>query len=250
MDPFEMMQSMQPRPPVPGEIWNFTEEERHCFAMELERLAGFLNEDAVAASHWIAAIRNHFEGGTKTTTTQELFDFAEAHVAAARRHLVSLMPENPETLRAIRNSEQVLDEWRPQFDRRIADAEEGVVRLPCDHTADEHHRTILAWYTRNIEQALLPTLIRVWRLPPEETITGKPFLARYDMERIIDEQAKQASESFGALADAETRDQLIMDMGMAPDDAEAMLARMRENREREHREQLVMLYEKNYRILD
>lgn len=256
MNPMDFFANAIPRPPLPGEVWNFTADEAHCFSMEVSRLSGFFDEEASAPSHWRGVITQAMQSHrVATNSTAELFAYAEAFVAAARVHAWSLRPEDPEVWKQILSdplmrSEAGVSEEEAQ--KRFEDAAEGIVRLPCEHTASEHQKIMLEWYTRNMEATKFRrvTLYRVWELPGAETLFGKQFIARHDMDREIDEQIDVLNQNAAKYMDPETDKQLVTDCGMTPDESDAVLEVMRKNRTRDAREQLLKLYEQNFRILD
>lgn len=256
MNPADVLKDSMIRPPLPGENWDMTEKEAHCFDWELRRLHPDVETPAV--SHWIAFIRKALESGkSKTNSTPDLFSYVHGMYPPALAHLVALQPQDPRVWREVLESEYLREEHGitpEEAEARLEDAEAKVFRIPsCGHLAMEHAALIDAWYVRNIADTehRRATLYRVWRLPAEEVLYGKQFIARYDMDREIQERI-DASNRFAEThedMDPETRSQLVMDLGKTPDEADEILAEMKETRSRDMRAQLLEQYEQSYRII-
>lgn len=255
MNPKEIFQSGGLRDALPGENWDMTREEAHCFDMELSRLQLQLDPEAPAVSHWIALLQQAFSSGKGiTNSTPELFAYVQGAYPAAVAHLGALRPQDPEMWSRALADPLLLAEsgmTEEQAETALEDAEAGVVRLPCGHTATEHLQLIDGWYERNLEATRFrrSTLYHVWNLPPEEKLYGRQFISRYDMDREIREEIDRLNRSAAELMDPETRSQLIMDLGKSPDEADALLEDMKQSRTRKARADLEQLYEQRFRIL-
>lgn len=272
MNPREFFEEGKIRPPLPGENWNMTKEEAHCFDFELRRLQMHTDVETPAVSHWIGLVKQALKSGkAKTNSTAELFAYVQGSYPAALVYLTALQPENPEDLRAMLESEYLREEHGitlEEAEARFANAEADVFRLPlCDHLAMEHAALIVGWYVRNLEDTRYrqATLYSVWQLPAKEVLYGKQFFAQYDLDRevkkmepeiqaFIDEANRQIAERM----DPETKRQLVeiymRDDGLSADKAEekadAFLEGMRGARSRNMRNEFIAKYAERFRILE
>lgn len=256
MKPVESLEDGLLRPPLPGEVWDMTSDEAHCFDAEIRRLQVHVDVEAPSVSHWIALIGEAFKSGRgKITSNAELFAYVQGAYPPALVHPLALRPESADIWQRVVSDpflQVEMEVTEEEAEARLADAEADVFRLPlCDHLAMEHAGLIDGWYERNVEdtKSRRATLYRVWRLPPEDVLYGKQFIARHDMDREIQEQVDARNRGAEEHMDPETRDSFVLDCEMTPDEADAVLAGMRETRTRDTRKQLVERYEQRYRIL-
>ena len=234
-------------------------KEAHCFDAELGRLQLHTDADSPAVSHWIVLIKQALDSERgKTNSTEELFAYVQGMYPAALVHLLSLRAEDPEVWeRVLRDPlmrlEMGISEEEAQ--RRLEDASDGMVRLPCGHTIMEHQQLIDGWYVRNIEDTKFrrATLYRTWDLPPKERTHGKQFIARYDMDPDRDpwigEEIARRNSYAEKNIDPETRSHLEV-LGRTPDEIDEVFASMRRAREQEVRTMRIEWHERNFRILE
>lgn len=236
-----------PRHPVPGEVWRFDALEAHAISMTLDAIKPFMDEeDAESLMIGVfSATNNAYELGKKTlgemphgitlAPTPQDRGFFAALVATARWHLWCLPTkiENPD----------------------VGEGERKVIfELPCGHTPAEHETILRGWYDREIVQAKRFTATRraIESLPAEKRIMGKKIIARSDLEREIKERVQ--SELERGLYSPQLTEELITEIMIETDQtrqqAEGIVARMREAREREMIEELTELAEAEYKVIE
>ena len=239
-----------------------TSQEAHCFDMELARLQMHLDHDAPAPSHWIALIAQSLESGKGiTNSTPELFGYVQGMYPAAITHLASLRPQDPDMWeRALSDPLLLLESGMTEEAAAAAhqDALDGIVRLPCGHTATEHMKLMDQWYERNLEATRFrrSTLYHVWNLPAEEKLYGKQFISWYDLEREIEEEvdrrnrdARRDEGFFEGFITMFMRDDETLDREIAAAKAHEQMDRLDITRAQNTRTDAIALMQKHFRIL-
>lgn len=262
MNPKEFFEEGMIRPALPGENWDMTKEEAHCFDSELGRLQLHTDIETPAVSHWIGLVKQAFEsGGGTTNSTPELFAYIQGAYPPALVHMTAVRPEDPKVWRELLESEYLREENNmtlEEAEARFADAEAEVFRLPCNHLAMEHAALIDAWYVRNIESTKYrrSTLYHMWGLPPQEILFGKQFVSWHDLVSEIEVEVDARNRS--ARNDQAFVESLV-DMLMQDDEtlkrqeakvlAQARLDGLDISRARDTRRQLVGKANQMFRIL-